>query len=81
LWSPPLASSLKSTVGHGRSTWDRRNLRTHLRSRNAIWEKQERFCLPSFADCAHERLVAAYCMRAGLSLGRKCQTAALSTHH
>jgi hypothetical protein len=25
------------------STWDPRNLRTHLRSRNAIWEKRERF--------------------------------------
>jgi hypothetical protein len=43
-WSPPPVSPLKSTVGHGRSTWDRRSLRTHLHFRNAIWGKPGKYC-------------------------------------
>jgi NAD-dependent deacetylase len=45
------ASSLKSMVGHGRSTWDRRNQRTYRRSRNAIWEKRGRCCPTCSVPC------------------------------
>jgi len=42
----PAASFVaQSTVGDGRSTWDRRNQRTHRRSRNVIWGKPGRCCL------------------------------------
>ena len=33
------------------SRWDPRNLRTHLRSRNAVWEKRERFWPACSAPC------------------------------
>jgi hypothetical protein len=39
-WSPPPASSHKSMVGHGRSTWDQRSLRTYPRSRKATWGRR-----------------------------------------
>jgi hypothetical protein len=47
-WNPPRASSPTSLVVRGQSTWGRRTLRIHPRSRNVIWAKRAR-CYPAYS--------------------------------
>ena len=64
----PRALSLTLLVVRERSTWDRRNPRTHPRSQNAIWEKRGWPCLPCSARDAHrERLLQLRGLRCGRS--------------
>src|SRR6266550_8058601 len=49
VWSnPPRASSPTSLVVRGQSTWGRRTLRIHPRSRNVMWAKRAR-CYPAYS--------------------------------
>jgi hypothetical protein len=49
MWKLPRALLVMSRVGHRRSRWDRRSLRTAPRLRNATWGKPGRSC----RNCSH----------------------------
>src|ERR1035438_8316507 len=54
-------------VVRGQSTWGRRRLRTHSRSRNAIWAKRGRYCQTCSVPCDRRKALLQLCVfRLGL---------------